>query len=195
MFTALAAGVPASISVEVRGEIAVHDVQVLQLAALKGVFTDVVEEQVTFVNAPLLAKERGIDVGLTTYTESADYRNLITVQGALPDGSKVSVSGTLSGPRQVEKVTDINGYDVDLRIEPHLLFFRYDDRPGIVGAVGAQLGAAGVNIAGAQVSRSSRGGDALMVLTVDSAVPATLLGHIAEAIGAQEARSADLEVE
>jgi D-3-phosphoglycerate dehydrogenase len=95
----------------------------------------------------------------------------------------------------VEKVTDINGYDVDLRIEPHLLFFRYHDRPGIVGAVGAQLGAAGVNIAGAQVSRSRRGGEALMVLTVDSAVPATLLGHIAEAIGAQEARSADLEVE
>ena len=195
VFTALAAGIPASLAVEVRGEIAAYDVQVLQLAALKGVFSEVVEEQVTFVNAPLLAKDRGIDVGLATYAESADHRNLVTIKGALPDGTAVSVSGTLSGPRQIEKLTEVNGFDVDLRVEPHLLFFRYHDRPGIVGAVGAQLGAAGVNIAGAQVSRSGRGGAALMVLSVDSAVPAALLSSIADAIGAQEVRSADLERE
>jgi D-3-phosphoglycerate dehydrogenase len=194
-FTALAAGVAASLEVEVRGEIAAFDVQVLQLAALKGVFADVVEEQVTFVNAPLLAKERGVDIGLATYAESAEHRNLVTVRGVLADGTRVSVSGTLSGPRQIEKLTEVNGFDVDLRLEPHLLFFRYHDRPGIVGEVGAQLGAAGVNIAGAQVSRSRRGGEALMVLSVDSAVPAELLDRIAGAIGADEARSADLEGE
>jgi D-3-phosphoglycerate dehydrogenase len=195
VFTALAAGVPASLEVEVRGDIAAFDVQVLQLAALKGVFADVVEEQVTFVNAPLLAKERGIDVGLATYAESAEHRNLVTVRGVLNDGTRVSVSGTLSGPRQIEKLTDINEFDVDLRLEPHLVFFRYHDRPGIVGEVGAQLGSAGINIAGAQVSRSRRGGEALMVLSVDSAVPAALLEGIAAAIGADEARSADLEGE
>jgi D-3-phosphoglycerate dehydrogenase len=195
VFTALAAGIPVSVAVEVRGEIAAYDVQVLQLAALKGVFADVIEEQVTFVNAPLLAKERGIDVGLATYAASAEHRNLVTVHGVLTDGTKVSVSGTLSGPREVQKLTDVDGYDVDLRLEPHLLFFRYHDRPGIVGAVGAQLGAAGINIAGAQVSRSQRGGEALMVLSVDSAVPPALLERIGEAIGATGARSADLEVE
>jgi D-3-phosphoglycerate dehydrogenase / 2-oxoglutarate reductase len=195
VFTAIAGGVAASLSVEIRGEITSYDVGVLQLAALKGVFADVVEEQVTFVNAPLLAKDRGVDVGLATYAESEDYRNLVTVRGVLPGGEQVSVSGTLSGPKQVEKLTEINGFDVDLPPEDHLLFFRYHDQPGVVGKVGVQLGEAGINIAGAQVSRSRRGGEALMALAVDSAVPADLLAHIAEAIGAKDARSADLDGE
>jgi D-3-phosphoglycerate dehydrogenase len=165
---------------------------VLQLAALKGVFADVVEESVTFVNAPALAAERGVEVSLTKDDESPDYRNLLTVRGVLPTGEKVSVSGTLSGTRQVEKLTEIDGFDVDLLAADHLLFFRYADQPGIVGRVGAALGAAGINIAGAQVSRTSQGGDALMALTVDSAVPGDVLGEIATAIGATSARSVDL---
>lgn len=195
VFTALAAGLPQSLTVEVRGEIAALDVSVLQLAALKGVFLDVVEEQVTFVNAPLLAKERGVDVGLATYSESEDYRNLITVRGVLATGETVSVSGTLSGPKQIEKITDVNGFDVDLRPEAHLLFFRYVDRPGVVGMVGARLGEAGANIAGAQVSRTRRGGEALMALSVDSVVSSGVLSQIAGAIGAEEARSVDLDDE
>jgi D-3-phosphoglycerate dehydrogenase len=110
----------------------------------------------------------------------------------LPTGETVSVSGTLSGTRQVEKLTDVDGFDVDLAAAEHLLFFRYADQPGVVGRVGAALGEAGVNIAGAQVSRTSQGGDALMALTVDSAVPAEVLDDIATAIGATSARSVDL---
>ncbi|HYT10346.1 MAG TPA: phosphoglycerate dehydrogenase [Mycobacteriales bacterium] len=195
VFTAMAGGVAQSITVEVRGEIAAHDVSVLQLAALKGVFTEVVSEQVTFVNAPLLAKDRGVDVGLATYAESEDYRNLVTVRGVLPAGEQVSVSGTLMGPKQVEKLTEVDGYDLDLRLEGHLLFFRYHDQPGIVGMVGARLGEAGVNIAGAQVSRNRRGGEALMTLAVDSAVPSDVLAGIGEAIGATAVRSADIDME
>jgi len=194
VFTALARGVAQSITVEVRGEISTYDVSVLQLAALKGVFADVVEERVTFVNAPLLAKDRGVDVGLATYAESEDFRNLVTVRGVLASGQQVSVSGTLSGPRQVEKLTEVNGFDVDVRPdEQHLLFLVYADRPGIVGAVGAQLGAAAINIAGAQVSRVRKGGVALMVLCVDQAVPHDLLQQIAVGIGATEAHSVDLD--
>ena len=192
VFTALAGGVAASIEVEVRGEIAAYDVSVLQLAALKGVFADVVEEQVTFVNAPALAAERGVEVSLTKDPESPDYRNLLTVRGVLPTGETVSVSGTLSGTRQMEKLTEVDGFDVDLLAADHLLFFRYADQPGVVGTVGAALGAAGINIAGAQVSRTSQGGDALMALTVDCAVPAEVLDQIAAAIGAQSARTVDL---
>jgi D-3-phosphoglycerate dehydrogenase len=192
VFTGLAGGVAAQLEVEVRGEVTAHDVSVLQLAALKGVFTDVVEEQVTFVNAPALAAERGVEVTLSTDPESPDFRSLITVRGTLPSGATVSVSGTLSGPRQVEKLTEVDGFDVDLLPVDHLLFFRYADKPGIVGTVGAALGEAQVNIAGAQVSRTSQGGDALMALTVDSAVPAEVLEAIAVAIGAQSARSVDL---
>jgi len=102
------------------------------------------------------------------------------------------VSGTLTGPRQIEKVTDVDGFDVDLRPEEHPLFFGYRDRPGIVGAIGAMLGDAGINIAGAQVSRTSVGGDTLMALSVDSAVPADILAEIAEVIGASRASGVDL---
>ncbi len=192
VFTALAGGVAASVDVEVRGEIAAHDVSVLQLAALKGIFADVVEEQVTFVNAPALAADRGVEVSLTTDADSPDYRNLLTVRGVLPTGEQVSVSGTLTGPRQVEKLTAVDGFDVEIPATSHLVFFRYEDRPGIVGAVGRTLGEAGVNIASAQVSRTSQGGHALMALTVDSAVPSDVLDDIATAIGAESARAVDL---
>jgi D-3-phosphoglycerate dehydrogenase / 2-oxoglutarate reductase len=195
IFTALAGGVAQSITVEVRGEIAALDVSVLQLAALKGIFTDVVSEQVTFVNAPLLAKERGIDVGLATYGESDEYRNLISVRGVLATGEQVGVSGTLTGPRQVEKLVEVDGFDTDIRLEAHLLFFRYSDRPGVVGKVGERLGAAGINIAGAQVSRTRSGGEALMTLSVDSAVPANVLAEIRSVIGAAAVRSADLDTD
>jgi D-3-phosphoglycerate dehydrogenase / 2-oxoglutarate reductase len=195
VFTALAGEVAQSITVEVRGEIVAHDVSVLQLAVLKGVFSDVVEEQVTFVNAPLLARDRGVEVGLATFTGSEDYRNLVTVRGVLAGGERVSVSGTLTGPRQVEKLVEVDGFDVDLRLEEHLVFLRYRDRPGVVGTVGERLGAAQVNIAGAQVSRNRRGGEALMALAVDSAVPPDVLAAIRDVIGATAVRSADLDIE
>jgi D-3-phosphoglycerate dehydrogenase len=192
VLTALAGGVTTALEVEVRGELSAYDVSVLQLAALKGFFTGVVEERVTFVNAPALAAERGVEVSLLTESESPDHRSLVTLRGVLPTGGTVSVSGTLAGPRMVEKLTEVDGFDVDLPPAEHLVFLRYGDRPGVVGTVGAALGAAQVNIAGAQVSRTSQGGDALMALTVDSAVPAAVLEQIATAIGAQSVRAVDL---
>src|SRR6185312_12930239 len=114
VFTALAGEVAQQIDVEVRGEIAEYDVKVLELAALKGVFTDVVEDPVTYVNAPLLAAERGTAVRLLAEAESPDHRNLITIRGTLADGSQISVSGTLVGINQRERLVELNGYDVDL---------------------------------------------------------------------------------
>ena len=193
VFTALAGTVPAELEVLVRGEIAAHDVQILQLSALKGLFTDVVEQQVTFVNAPLLAEERGLQVRLTSTEESDDYRNLITVRGTTATGEQTSVSGTLSGRKQIAKLIEVDGFDVDLPISEHLAFFRYHDEPGIVGKLGNVLGSRGVNIAGAQVARQAAGGDALMAVTVDSAIPADVLTEIGTAIGATSARVVDLD--
>jgi D-3-phosphoglycerate dehydrogenase / 2-oxoglutarate reductase len=192
VFTAVAGGLAQSVNVEVRGKIAEYDVSVVQLAVLKGVFSDVIEEQVTYVNAPLFAEQRGLDVAMTSDVESPDYRNLISVRGAMADGTEVTVSGTLFGKNQVPKLVEISGFDMDLDLSGYLLFFVYSDRPGVVGTIGAALGEAGINIAGAQVSRTNRGGEALMAVTVDSPVPAELLGDIAGRIGAREARSADL---
>jgi D-3-phosphoglycerate dehydrogenase len=180
------------VEVEVRGEIAAHDVSVLPLAAAKGLFTDVVEEQVTFVNAPALAAERGIELRLSTSAESPDHRSLLTVRGTLATGDTVSVSGTLAGSRQVEKITEVDGFDVDVVPSDHMALLRYDDRPGVVGTVGRRLGDAGVNIAAMQVARSARGGSALMVLLVDTAVPSDVLDRIVGDIGAESGRLVDL---
>ena len=130
VFTALAGTVPAELEVLVRGEIAAHDVQILQLSALKGVFTDVVEQQVTFVNAPLLADERGLQVRLTSSEESADYRNLLTVRGTLATGEQYSVSGTLSGTRQIAKLVEVDGFDVDLQLVEHIVVLPLPRRAG-----------------------------------------------------------------
>jgi D-3-phosphoglycerate dehydrogenase len=195
LFTALAGAVPASLTLDIRGEIAAYDASVLQLSALRGVFADVVEEQVTFVNAPLLAKERGVETSLTSSEESPDYRNLLTVRGTLADGTVVSVGGNLTGPRMVQKLVGVNGFDVEVAIAEDMVFVTYEDRPGVVGAVGQLLGQAGVNIAGMQVSRTAEGGATLMVLTVDSAIPAGTLDEIADAVGAFQVRAAHLPLD
>jgi D-3-phosphoglycerate dehydrogenase len=191
-FTALAGTVPSQLDVEVRGEISSHDVRVLELAVLKGMFTDVIEDPVSYVNAPLLATERGVGVRLTTDPESPDYRNLLTVRGTMADGSQVSLSGTLAGQRHVEKLVEIDGFDIEVGLSDHMAVFRYVDRPGIVGTVGRILGDAQVNIAGMQVSRDSKGGHALVAMTVDSAIPHDVLDEIVQAIGAETARQVDL---
>jgi D-3-phosphoglycerate dehydrogenase / 2-oxoglutarate reductase len=192
VFTALAGEVAQQIDVEVRGEITEYDVKVLELAALKGVFTDVVEDPVTYVNAPLLAAERGTAVRLVVESESPDHRNLITIRGTLADGSQVSVAGTLIGIGQRERLVSVNDFPVDLEPTDHLAFFTYADRPGMVGTVGRILGESDVNIAGMQVSRDAKGGHALVALSVDSAIPADALAEIEQAIDATSLRAVDL---
>jgi D-3-phosphoglycerate dehydrogenase len=193
VFSGLAGGAPEGLTVEVRGELAAQDVKVLELAALKGVFAAIADEQVSYVNAPVLAAERGIEVALVTDGDSPDHRNLLTVRGALADGRQVSVAGTLSGPKDVEKLVEVDGFDVDLQPSRYLGFFRYHDRPGVVGELGRILGERGINIAGMQVSRDALGGHALIALTVDSAIGPEVVEQISEAIGAHEGRAVVLE--
>ena len=193
IFTALAGEVAQQLDVEVRGEITQYDVKVLELAALKGVFADVVEENVSYVNAPLLAAERGLEVRLVTDHDSPEYRNLITLRGTLASGAQVSVSGTLVGVRQSQRLVEVDGFDLEVELAEHLAFFSYVDRPGIVGQVGRILGEADVNIAHMQVSRDRKGGKALVALSVDSSIPPAVLQEIGSAVQADTARSVDLE--
>jgi D-3-phosphoglycerate dehydrogenase / 2-oxoglutarate reductase len=188
----LAGGATAAIAVEARGEIAELDVSVLELAVLKGLFGEVTEEPVTYVNAPLVAKERGVEVSLSTDEISQDWRNLLTIRGTAPDGQLVSVSGTLSGLRQNERLVEVNGLDGEIAPADHMIFLGYADRPGVVGTVGQILGGHQINIAQMQVCRHAQGGDALIVLSVDSAVSVDLVSEIATAIGAGLARVVDL---
>ncbi|MBY8889039.1 ACT domain-containing protein, partial [Streptomyces sp. PTM05] len=180
------------LDVEVRGEITQHDVKVLELSTLKGVFEDVVAETVSYVNAPLFARARDVEVRFMTSSESPDHRNLVTVRGTLASGEEVSVSGTLAGNRNRPKIVAIGDYDVDLDITDHMAFLRYEDMPGVIGTVGRVLGEAGVNIAGMQVARATEGGEALVALTIDSEVAPHLIAEIAGEIGATSARFVSL---
>ena len=192
VFAGLAHSPLASIDVEVRGELVDYDVSVLKLAALKGVFSNIVTEQVSYVNAPLLAEQRGVEVRLITDSVSEEYRNVLTIRGALSDGSQISVSGTLTGTKQIEKIVEINGYDVEVPVAQHLLVMVYTDRPGIVAVYGKEFGEAGINIAGMQIARRSAGGPALSVLTIDSPAPEGLLESVGAAIDATLLREIDL---
>ncbi|MFW5899039.1 MAG: ACT domain-containing protein, partial [Jiangellaceae bacterium] len=195
IFTALAGGAATRLDVEVRGEIVEHDVKILELAALKGVFTDVVEDPVTYVNAPVIAGDRGVEVRLITEEESADFRNLVTVRGVLTDGQVLSVSGTLFGTKHVEKLVELLGYDIEIEPSEHMAFWRYQDRPGVVGTVGKLLGEAGINIAGMQVSRDTKGGHALVGMTVDQAISPAVMEEVITSIGAEWGHTVDLEDE
>jgi D-3-phosphoglycerate dehydrogenase len=196
VFTAVAGGVAASVTVEVSGLIVSHDVAVLKLAATKGLFSSVVEERVTYVNAPKLAQDRGVEVELVVDDHNSDLQTQVAVRGALPDGRTVSVAAmAVNGTREVRRLTEVDGFDLELTAEGVLLFFRYVDRPGVVGAIGSLLGEAGVNIAAMQVGRREAGGEALMALTVDSSVDADLLSAVARAIGSSRASIADLRGE
>ncbi len=167
------------------GELNDYDVSVLKLAALKGVFTNIVSETVSYVNAPLLAEQRGIAVRLLQDEVSDEFRNVITLRGALSDGAQLSVSGTLTGTKQIEKLVGINDYALELPIEKHHLVMLYTDRPGIVAVYGQKFGEAGINIAGLQIAREEAGGQALSVLTLDSPVPEELLEDVRAAIDAE----------
>ena len=117
---------------------------------------------------------------------------MVMLCGTMPDGRRVTVSGTITGPRRTEKVVEVDGFDIEVPFSEHMAVFRYEDRPGIVGAVGRILGEAAVNIAGMQVSRDHKGGHALLVMTVDGAVPPAVLDEISAEIGAEATRQIDL---
>ncbi|EXF25145.1 3-phosphoglycerate dehydrogenase [Nesterenkonia sp. AN1] len=193
ILNALATDAFTDIETEAAGEIAELDVSALQLAALKGLFTDVVSEQVSYVNAPVLAEQRGVSTRLTTTTEVEDYRNALTVRGATSSGTNLEVRGTLTGPKQIQKIVGINGYDLEIALTEHLVVLEYADRPGVVGALGRILGEHQVNIAGMQVSQNTKEGRALAVLAIDAALPAGVLDAINSEVQANLAAEVDLE--
>jgi D-3-phosphoglycerate dehydrogenase len=188
----LSGGNVSSIEVEVRGEIAAHDVSVLKLAGLKGFYQNAVTEQVSYVNAPLMAQARGVDVKLTTDLQSDEYRNITSIKATLADGTTASVSGTVIGPKHHQKIVNINGYDVELAVADHFVLMVYTDRPGIVAVYGKAFADAGINIAAMQIAREQKGGKALSVITVDSKVDAAVLEAVRKEIAAEEMRAIDL---
>ncbi|WP_433036502.1 phosphoglycerate dehydrogenase [Actinomycetospora sp. CA-053990] len=181
-------GAPRELQVLVRGELAHEDVSVLSLAALRGVFGEVVDEPVTFVNAPALAEERGVSVAVETESESPNHRSMVTLRAVREDGDAISVSGTLTGEDEVEKLVEINGRSFDLRAEGDVLLFEYSDRPGAMGVVGTMLGESDVNIEAAQLSQTRDKSSSIMLLRVDQPVATEVLEPIGATLGARTTR-------
>ena len=190
--TVIAGELPVSMEVQVRGDIAGHDSSVLATSALKGALIATGAEDITYVNTPALSEARGISASVNTDPESPEYRSMISLHAALNDGRSVVVNGTLMGIRKVEKIIAIDAFDLDLAPTENLLFLRYTDRPGVVGIVGNALGKANINIAGMQVARDEAGGEALMALTVDSAVSANVLADLKKETGAKLVQTVSL---
>jgi D-3-phosphoglycerate dehydrogenase len=191
--TAYAGGLPQTMEVSVLGEIAVYDAAVLATSALKGAIETTVDEDVTYVNAPKLAEERGMSATVKNDPHCEQFRSSIKLHIGMADGRSFDVEGTLVGIRKVEKIVSIDGFGLDLSPGKHMIFLRYMDKPGVIGAMGSELGKAGVNIAGMQVSRREIGGMALMALTVDDHVSENILEGVKNTTGADLARTVDLE--
>ena len=190
--TALAGELPVSMEITVMGDISGHDSSILATSALKGALLAAGAEDVTYVNAPGLATERGVTSNVTTTPDSPEYRSMISLHLALSNGKSIKVDGTLMGIRKVEKIIAIDGFDLDIPPSENMLFLGYADRPGVVGTVGNALGAAKINIAGMQVARQAQGGSALMAITVDSSVSESVSASVAKEIGADLVRSVSL---
>jgi D-3-phosphoglycerate dehydrogenase len=163
----LADGVAEEIVITAYGVLAEYDTRLLTVAALNGAFQGRADGPVNYVNAPLIAAERGIEVREERSRSARDYTNLVRVELRSGDTS-VRVAGTTIGSDHRPWLVNVLGFEIELELAPLFVLCRYDDVPGVIGRVGTLFGEAGVNIAGMTVSRGRRGGKALMVLTVDS---------------------------
>ncbi|QIS14697.1 phosphoglycerate dehydrogenase [Nocardia arthritidis] len=184
---------PVSIEVQVRGELAAQDVAVLELSALRGIFSALVEDQVTFVNAPTLARDRGITAQVTTITESPSHRSLVDLRAVFGDGRTLNVAGTLTEPQQVQKIVNINGRNYDMRAEGlNLGVLNYSDKPGALGRIATKLGESEIDILAAQLSQDVDKQGATVILRVNREVPADVQAAIADAVGAAKVVLVDL---
>jgi D-3-phosphoglycerate dehydrogenase len=187
------------IEVSYRGHLADFDTRLLTLAALNGAFEGRVEENVNFVNAPAIAEERGIHVAESNESQSRDYSNLASV-AVVAGGQRFEAAGTVFGPRNVPHLVSVYGQSFNIELARNLAIFRYSDVPGMIGKVGTVLGEHGINIASTAVGRApdhepdapAGGGTgrlAVMVVTVDSPVPAEVIGEITAIDGFESGRA------
>jgi D-3-phosphoglycerate dehydrogenase / 2-oxoglutarate reductase len=176
----LADGRAERITLSYYGALAGYDTRLLTVAALNGAFQGRSEQPVNYVNAPVIAAERGIVVHEESRRASRDFTNLVRVE-VRSDGDQVRVAGTTIGTDNRQWLVSALGFELEMELAPLLVFFRYDDVPGVIGRVGTLFGEAGVNIANMAVSRTRRGGKALMALSIDTEPPAELV----EAVRAQ----------
>lgn len=178
LYAGLCGSAPDVLEVGYSGQIADYDTRILTLSVLKGVFGGITDEPVSYVNAPKIAEERGIEVRDTSTATAHDYVNLVTIRGG-----GHAVAGTLVGLRGDPRVVMLDDNTIDLPPAKHMLVVRNDDRPGMISFVTGVLAEAGMNIDDMHLGRSDRGEAALQVLSTDVAVPGEVQDKIRAGAG------------
>jgi D-3-phosphoglycerate dehydrogenase / 2-oxoglutarate reductase len=173
----LAGGRAERIALAYYGALAGYDTRLLTVAALNGAFQGRSDQPVNYVNAPLIAAERGVEVVEERRRVSRDFTNLVRVS-VRANGDELRVAGTTIGRDDRRWLVSALGFELEMELAPLMAFFRYDDVPGVIGRVGTLFGEAGVNIANMAVSRTRRGGKALMALSIDSPPPEELVSKL-----------------
>jgi len=173
IYASLTEGLPGAIEISYEGQLADYDTRILTLAVLKGLLRLASEEPVSYVNAPQLATERGVEVRETKSSSARDYVNLVSIRGG-----EHSVAGTLAGLRGEPRIVMLDDHTIDIPPARHMLVVRNEDRPGMAGLVMSAVGDAGVNISDIHLGRSPAGEAALMVLSTDQPVSPTVIDHL-----------------
>jgi D-3-phosphoglycerate dehydrogenase len=159
------------------GGLAQYDTRLLTVAALNGAFQGRSDQPVNYVNAPVIAAERGVEVREERRRASRDFTNLVRVE-AVSGGEALRVAGTTIGNDNRLWLVSALGFELEMELAPLLVVFRYADVPGVIGKVGTLFGEANVNIANMTVSRTRQGGQALMALSIDTPAPGELVQRI-----------------
>ena len=182
LLSALAGELPPVLEIEYKGRSADYDTGILTLSVLKGLFTAATDEPVSYVNAPQLAKERGLEVRATTVSASHDYVNLVTLRGA-----GHAIGGTLFGLRGEPKIVMVDDHDIELPIARSMLVVRNDDRVGMVAFVAATVAEAELNIIDLKLGRNRSGQTAMMALSLEQPVPPSVVASLKASPGILDA--------
>ncbi|MEO5355716.1 MAG: phosphoglycerate dehydrogenase [Nitrospirae bacterium YQR-1] len=164
------------INIELTGEAAEIPAEAVVIAAVKGYLNPILEETVNFVNAPIIAKERGIDVKVTKSADAGAYNTMLTLKIKC-DGTDHVFSGTLFSKND-PRIIKINNYSLELIPEGIVLFINNVDKPGVIGSIGMLLGESGINIARMSFGRESKGGVAISAVSVDDDISSEIMGKI-----------------
>lgn len=178
LFASLSGGAPKSLEVCCDGDIGGYDTRIVTLAALKGFFGLASDEPVTYVNAPQMATDHGVEVRQANCGVAADFVNLVTVRGG-----GHSISGAIVGRRGEQRIVMIDEHVFDVPPAANMLMVKNDDRPGVIGTVGTLLGNAGVNIADMDVGRAAEPGTAVMLIAPTAEVTDDVLAALRSAPG------------
>jgi D-3-phosphoglycerate dehydrogenase len=191
LLSQLAGGQISELEVRLQGEFASHPAQPLVIAALKGLLSTALGDSINYVNAGLEAKERGIHVLEVKDDAARDFAGGSLQLSSKGANGNHTVTGAVFADGEL-RITTIDEFPVNVAPSRHMLFTRHRDMPGIIGNLGSVLGEHNVNIASMQVGRRIVRGDAVMVLSLDDPLPASLLATIHAIEGIQEAHPVTL---